>query len=87
MYGRKPRCSRRECTSTRPSAKPITAPIPKPNAASLAVKSDLWSRIVAERAGWFTCAGCLNAFRIVHTCGIDVSSTTNGHVQPADVQT
>ena len=38
-------------------------------------------------AGWFTCAGSANAFAIVQTCGIEMSSTTNGHVQPADVQT
>ena len=38
-------------------------------------------------AGWFTCAGWPNAFRIVQTCGIDVESTANGHVQPAVVQT
>ncbi len=37
--------------------------------------------------GWFTCAGWPNALRIVQTCGIDVESTTNGHVKPADDQT
>ena len=86
MYGRKPRCSSREWTSTTPSAKPTTAPIANPTAASFAVKSALWSRIVIS-AGWFTCAGSANAFAIVQTCGIEVSSTTNGHVQPAEVQT
>ena len=35
-------------------------------------------------AGWFTCAGSANAFAIVQTCGIDVSLTTNGQVQPAE---
>ena len=45
MYGRKPRWSSRECTSTTPIAKPTTAPIANPNAASFAVKSALCSRI------------------------------------------
>ena len=86
MYGRTPRCISREWTSTTPSAKPTTAPIANPNAASFAVKSALWRRMFAS-AGWFTCAGSANALAIVHTCGIEMSSTTNGHVQPAEVQT
>ncbi len=86
MYGRKPRCSRREWTRITPSPKPTTAPRPKPTIASFAVKSDLWKRIVIS-GGWFTCAGWPNALRIVQTCGIDVESTTNGHVNPADDQT
>src|SRR4051794_25594651 len=39
MYGMTPRWSSRECTSTTPMAKPTTAPIANPNAASFAVKS------------------------------------------------
>ena len=39
MYGMKPRWSRRECASTTAIAKPNTAPIRKPTAASFAVKS------------------------------------------------
>ena len=39
MYGRKPRCSRRECASTIPSAKPTEAPSTNPTAASFAVNS------------------------------------------------
>ena len=84
MYGRKPRCSSRHCASTTPSTKPKIAPSAKPAAASLAVKSALSQRIDAS-AGWFTCAGSSNALRIVHVLGIDVSVTTNGHVQPAHI--
>ena len=36
--------------------------------------------------GWFTWAGCQSACRITHTCGIVVSSTTNGCVQPVVTQ-
>ena len=60
-------------------------PIAKPASASFAVKSVLCQRIVAS-AGWFTCAGSLNAFRIVQVLGIVMSFTANGHVQPADIQ-
>ncbi len=34
--------------------------------------------------GWFTCAGCQKAFRIVQVCGIEVELTTNGQVQPVE---
>jgi len=63
----------------------MTAPSPKPTTASFAVKSDLCKR-TSISAGWFTCAGCPNALRIVQTCGIEVESTTNGHVHAAEVQ-
>src|SRR5438874_10423811 len=85
MYGSRPRCSSRECTSTIPSAKPTTAPSPKPTTASLAVKSDLCNSTVIS-AGWLTCTGCPNALKIVHRCGIEVESTTNGQLHPVDDQ-
>ena len=85
MYGRKPRVRRREWTSTIPIAKPTTAPSANPTAASFAVKSDLWKRIVPS-AGWFTWAGCQSACRITQMCGIDVSLAANGCVQPVEPQ-
>src|SRR5579864_3006100 len=85
MYGSRPRCASRECTSPTASAKPTTAPIAKPTTASFAVKSALW-RSTEPRLGWLTCAGSANALAIVQTCGIEVLSTTNGHDQPADDQ-
>ena len=63
----------------------MTAPIAKPTAASFIVKSALCRRMLAS-AGWFTCAGWPKALRIVQTCGIEVSSATNGHVHPAELQ-
>ena len=84
MYGRKPRSSVREWTSATARTKPITAPSANPAIASFAVKSALCSSTVIS-GGWLTCAGWPNAFAIVQMCGIDVSLTGNGHVQPADV--
>ncbi len=64
----------------------MRAPRAKPAAASFAVKAVL-CRSTEMSDGWFTCAGWPNALKIVQTCGIDVSLTTNGHVQPVVVQT
>src|SRR5579862_465007 len=85
MYGSRPRCASREWTRPTASANPTTAPIANPTTASLPVKSALCTSTDPSE-GWFTCAGSANAFAIVQMCGIDVRSTTNGHVQPADDQ-
>ena len=80
-YGRTPRSRSREWTSTTASPKPKTAPRTNPASASFAVNQAASSR-GWMRAGPPVVTGSLNALRMSWMCGIVVSSTRNGHVQP-----
>ena len=68
MYGMKPRCSRRECASTTPIAKPNTAPSRKPTAASFAVKS-VASQSTSISSGPFRRDGSKSWPTMSWTCG------------------
>src|SRR3954454_65585 len=80
MYGRKPRCSRRECTSTHARKKPTTAPSAKPTAASFAV-NHAESRSTEMSSGPCVRDGSPSAWKIECRCGIVMSLTGNGCVQ------
>ena len=69
-----------------PSAKPNDAPSTKPTAASFAVKRAAWNSCTIRMSPTPEVGCSKSAFTIVCTCGIDVSSTMNGHVQPALIQ-
>ena len=85
MYGSRPRCSMRNCESTTPRTNPIDAPIAKPTAASFAVKSaECQSRVI--RSGPPVCAGWKSWPTILWTCGMVMSLTANGCVQPVRIQ-
>ena len=77
----------RKCASSAPRQKPSTAPSAKPTAASLAVKSAEWKRIVISR-GPTPPGRALDqrAWKMLCRCGIDVSSTTNGQVHASRIQ-